>query len=195
MNKILENKRIALVLLLTAILMIAGAIFSSNYFKPPIHVDYPYYANLEALFDRSSIIVVAEVEHVKGNVSLKVNSDVESMANKDDLSMIYTVSSVRVLDVLKGDILQNDLISVKQLGDKTIQPEMGTSQIDGYFKAGQKYILFLRRYDNLPYSILNPWQGALLLDSDQIIIRGENPLFKTGDSLTSVEDQIIKLNP
>jgi len=135
---------------------------------------YLYFSTLESLCEESDIIVVCDVKSA-GNQEY-INISTEGI----DLTP-YTVSTVNVIEALKGSIQEGDSVKVKQMGFYKSLPDAETKQIDGYLKKGNRYILFLSTYDGLgldvPCSPLNPQQGVVPIEKESGYVAGNDSLF------------------
>ncbi|MGL5714034.1 MAG: hypothetical protein ACRCX2_13515 [Paraclostridium sp.] len=139
--------------------------------------DFPAYESIDSIVDKSDDIILGVV--VQENRARDININLDKDDN-EEVNMVYTTFNVEILDVIKGDLKIGDIIEVKQLGDK-----YGVSNYDvkkaGYFKNNQENIFFLSSYKNLnpdmPYSTLNPSQGHLEIDNNQVKTSSKNNLF------------------
>lgn len=133
--------------------------------------DYPSYGSLDELFTRATAVVRGRVvgpariatPTQPPAIAGQVSGSKESTAARDPL--VYTVRTLRVTQVSKGDISPGDLIEVKQLG--------GILEGREYVEAGSRplqqdrtYDVFLQTYPDEPASLLNPEQGQYLVAVD-----------------------------
>ena len=184
--------------ILLSMLVILVAIIAVAWYKMPlgeIEADYPFYNSMDELVDRADLIIIGEAISSGKVKKLNVNADKESREDNEDKLTPYTISEVRVNQVIKGDVSVGETITVKQLVDINRKPEARLKDIDGYLKKGTQYVMFLKGYKEIgldvPYSILNPDQGALKITNAAININGYNPLFNDSESLSSVKKKIL----
>ena len=105
--------------------------------------DYPYYSDVQSITDAADVIIVGEVIE-SGNVQ---DLMVDHTPGKEDKEPIkYTLSTVRVTEVISGNVQVGDIITVKQIGDHQNFPEATLNEIDGYLKDGQEELMFLAEY-------------------------------------------------
>lgn len=137
--------------------------------------DYISYESAEELIEDASAIIVGVVESSevrKVNIELDPRSsdpELNPQAGADDVledaTLVYTVHSVRVTDVIKGDAGRGDLIEVKQLGgdlDSQRYSEEGST----FLKQAGTYALYLQTFDGIPASLLNPTQATYEATAD-----------------------------
>ncbi len=126
--------------------------------KPMLHGDYPYYPDVESITNAADVIIVGEVVTAREVKYLMV----DKTPNKSDKEATpYTLSTVKVIDVIKGDIGIGDVITIKQLGDYRNKPEATLHEMDGYLVKGTDQLMFLCEYEDSPYSPVNPAQGII----------------------------------
>lgn len=126
--------------------------------KPMFHGDYPYYPDVESITDAADVIIVGEVTKAREVKNLMV----DRTPNKSDKEATpYTLSTIKVLRVIKGDLNIGDVITIKQLGDYRNKPEATLHEMDGYLLKDTEQLMFLCEYENSPYSPVNPAQGII----------------------------------
>ena len=91
--------------------LLSAVLFVGCQKKEPAQADYPYYANSREIYDASDVIIIGKITTAGSVRNLNVYED----SGKTEK---YTVSSVEILQVIKGDVNVGDVIEVKQLGDK-----------------------------------------------------------------------------
>ncbi|MBR6108957.1 MAG: hypothetical protein IKQ36_04395 [Clostridia bacterium] len=128
--------------------------------------DYPYYASVEELMEASDAVIVGEVISAGEERSMSVSPDSTE-------KLIYTVSKVRVTEAVKGRLRTGDVIEVKQLGSEKVHYEESGS----FFKKGSTRLLFLAAYDDVPYSPVNPYQGAVEVREGRLYAESKYSLF------------------
>lgn len=149
-----------------------------------ISVDYPYSENIRGLARAADTIVVGDVLATeKRDININVGPD------KDLGPTIhpYTVSTVKVRRVIKGTVSKGDVIEVKQL----VEAGGRAAKLKD---KGLRGVLFLESYSNgIPYSFVNPEQGALLLEGGRTKTAQGNPLYQTQRSESDVVDELEEL--
>ena len=76
----------------------------------------------------------------------------------DRQSLPYTIYTVEVMQVYKGDVTVGNTIEMKQLGG-TIDHVHYVQEDAMTIEIGNTYIMFLETYENSPASLINPIQG------------------------------------
>ncbi len=137
-----------------------------------VNADYPYYNSLQELYDAADLVIVARNNRNESTI-LNIGNDIP-----------YTVSSMSVTDVFKGD-KSIESIDVKQLGglmDGVMYISQGVEQLvqDG------EYLLFLETYDKSPASLLNPIQGMYYVEGSTVTARPENSIAVTLEDLSAL---------
>lgn len=169
--------------------LLSAVLFVGCQKKEPAQADYPYYANSQEIYDASDVIIIGKVTTAGSVRNLNVYED----SGKTEK---YTVSSVEILQVIKGDVNVGDVIEVKQLGDKE-HPETELAEIDGYFKEGTEQLLFLAAFESTPYSTVNPAQGAVEVRDGKLYSASKYSLFGFAEgnaehmSVESVTDELM----
>lgn len=128
-----------------------------------IHSDYPEYIGIETLYDEADLVVVCENQGNNFSM-LKIGSD--------DFEFPYTISNFIIKDVLKGDDSLERVV-VKQLGGTFNKVKYISDNVE-QFKDNNTYLLFLKTYDDVPASLLNPVQGMYYVNGSEIIARDGN---------------------
>lgn len=142
--------------------------------KPMFHGDYPYYPDVESITNAADVIIVGEVVTARNVKKLMV----DKTPNKTDKkAMPYTLSTVKVTDVIKGDVNIGDVITIKQLGDYRNKPEATLHEMDGYLMKDTEQLMFLCEYDSSPYSPVNPAQGMVEVKEGVLYANNKYALF------------------
>lgn len=158
-----------------------------------ISMNYPTYESLEELVKESKIAIKAEIvdKYVK-------EIQVGAYGNGEAISHLYTVSKVKVIKSLKGTLEEGEMVYVKQLGDGN-RVIANNFDSEDYFKIGQQYYMFLdsneKDSEAMPYSCLNPQQGALKIEDNKIIgidIHTLKRKFSNEVAIEEFEDQVDK---
>ncbi|NLZ47744.1 MAG: hypothetical protein GX895_02970 [Clostridiales bacterium] len=132
-----------------------------------ISMNYPTYESLEEVVKESKIAI-------KGEIVDKFVKEIQvgAYGNGEAISHLYTVSKVKVLKSLKGSLNEEEMVYVKQLGDGS-RVIANNFDSEDYFKIGEQYYMFLDSNEKdsevMPYSCLNPQQGALKIEDNKII--------------------------
>ncbi|WP_139902385.1 hypothetical protein [Clostridium thermarum] len=153
-----------------------------------ISLDFPQYETLKDLYDNSEIVIRGQI--------LDTGIKEIHMGDHEDgepIEYLYTVSRIKVLKVIKGNIQEGDIIFVKQLGDGKKVIANGFDE-DRYFKPQEEYYLFLETFGkdsvSMPYSCVNPKQACFKADSGIISSEYINIAMNTGylgESVTAEE--------
>lgn len=134
--------------------------------KPMFRGDYPYYPDVKSITDAADVIIVGEIVEAK-NVQYIM---VDKTLNKTDKEKTpYTLSKIKITEVLKGNVNIGDVITIKQLGDYKSKPEETLYKTDGYLSKNTMHLMFLRQYDTSPYSSVNPEQGIIEIKDGQTL--------------------------
>jgi len=109
--------------------------------------DYPYYNSTNELEASADAVVKGTVIEEKGKHIIDMNGH----------KYVYYLYDFKISECLKGDFSVNDIVTIKILANE--QSAMDA----GYFKKGTAYICYLKLYDNVPASLLNPSQGKRII--------------------------------
>lgn len=144
------------------------------------NASYASYPNETDLMKKADIVINGEITKVNKAERIIISADKKESA-------IYTVSDVKVIEVIKGNVKVGDTIKVKQLGD--VEKDKGN-----YYKTGEKYILFLATFEDIlpgtPYEELSPFEGNINVSDGTTKVHPKNKLFKNNEKK---EDVINKL--
>ena len=198
-----------LMLSVVACALLAGGFITYNHFNKPtettaIQANYLMPDNLNDLVKNSNYVVIGEVQN-QGN-TFKVNLAnyvVDSNDKPEERVAIYlkhTVSNISITQSLKGDLKEGDIIEVIQEEFEKIKHDKSISK--KLYSKGDKYIFFLNKftpqseqeikdYKTVKYLPINPYQGEIQINGDKIeIIKEEFPMFKNGETVENVVNQI-----
>lgn len=179
---IVASALIVVSLILTAIIVVNIAP------KPMFHGDYPYYPDVKSVTEASDVIIVGEVVEAKNVQYLMVD---KTLNKTDKEKTPYTLSTIKVIEVLKGNVEIGDIITIKQLGDYKSKPEETLNKMDGYLSINTKHLMFLRQYDTSPYSSVNPAQGIVeIRDGQMLYSNNEYSLFGYKDAMSKKADAL-----
>lgn len=172
-RKVLGISCAIVIFVLCAILVNQGQV---RYVQP----DYAVYNTESSIINAATDIIVGEVISTKSE-KIKIAFTEGRKYEKDEDKMVYTISEVKVIRTLKGDIKTGDIIQVKQLGDGKRIIDQTVVENGGYYVKGDKKIFFLKSFKEfgVPYSVVNPIQGQIAFVNDIIIKSENNPLFKS----------------
>lgn len=193
-QKRIINAPVVIIALLAALLFVF--LKASLFSRPMLQGDYPYYSDVQSITNAADVIIVGEVIN-SGDVQ---DIMVDQTPGKEDKEPIqYTLSTVRVTEVISGNIQIGDIITIKQIGDYEKLPEASLNEIDGYLKNGQSELMFLAEYESSPYSAVNQTQGMVeVLDDGTLYSASEYSLWGYNDTTTrattdTLEDAIAEI--
>lgn len=193
-KKKIINASVVIIALLVAILIVFLNSFLSS--RSMLQGDYPYYSDVQSITDAADVIIVGEVIE-SGNVQDLMVDQTPGRENKEPIT--YTLSTVRVTEVISGNVQVGDIITVKQIGDHQNFPEATLNEIDGYLKDGQEALMFLAEYENSPYSAVNQAQGLVeVMDNGELYSASKYSLWGYNDTATrtsvdTLEDAIAEI--
>ncbi|MDR1673998.1 MAG: hypothetical protein LBR54_00915 [Oscillospiraceae bacterium] len=118
--------------------------------------DYPDYSTFEQLIDKPDSIIYGEI----------ISREKRKIDIGDSLVLDYNVYKVKVNEVIKSRRTKaGDVIEVKVMADESDEDRTFK------FENGNGYILFLSEYSSgTPASLINPYQGALLVKDDGTVV-------------------------
>lgn len=179
-----------------------SGINSSNY-SDSSHLmyngDYPMY-DKNSIFNESDVIVIGKVEKIKGTMEYLPEIQLDETLSQEEKQkilneinrkpLIFTVSTIRVDKVLKGNLQEGEVIEIKQLGGKTNGSEV-ISDDEDFFKEGSNKVFFLEDYRNdlkdMPFSPVNPIQGDIEIVDGKLKNKVQ---IKNNEEIKIVEDGI-----
>ena len=165
-------------------------------------MEYPHYESIDALSNAASDIVMGKIVDVRVeelDILIRTDDKDETLnpgGEADNSLAIYTVYTLEIIDVYKGKTVSGERIKIKQLGgDNGESIHLSESTLN--LGNEHEYVFFLQSYDNVPASILNPYQGAYFFDenvsgtlSDKLLsVSTENDLTLTYGDLQSIVDK------
>lgn len=184
---VMQKKRIIIAFALVVVSLILLWVLSRQFMsKPMFRGDYPYYPDVESIADAADVIIVGEVVSAKDVQYLMVDKTL----NKETTP--YTISAIRVKNVIKGDVSVGGIISIKQLGDYKNKPEETLYKMDGYLSKNTEQLMFLCEYKDSPYSPVNPAQGIVEVKDGVLYSNNRYALF--GYSETGVKENADNLD-
>ncbi len=161
--------------------------------------DYPMY-DKNSIFNESDVIVIGKVEKIKGTIEYWPEIQLDEKLSEEEKQkilneinrkpLIFTVSTIRVDKVLKGNLQEGELIEIKQLGEKTNDSEVISDDVE-FFKEGSNKVFFLEDYRNdlndMPFSPVNPIQGDIEIVDGKLKNKVQ---IKNNEEIQIVEDGI-----
>jgi hypothetical protein len=157
---------------------------------------YPSFDSLDAMSKKADLILQGKVISSKfemldvGSNSSTDNPKLNPGGKTNNESLPYTIYTVKIANILKGDTSKGSTIEVKQLGG--LDKDSNTQYVEDDSQSLQinsNYVLFLSTYNNLPASLLNPIQGLYTISNNKIIANEKNSIkiseFSELQSLTS----------
>ena len=142
------------------------------------YADYPSYGTPQEIVDAADVVVRGEVTGARvkedqpivsttGDPSLNPQAGLEEVT--DVPGVVVTISTVRVEEVIKGDVAVGDVIEVAQLGglyDGVRYVEASTVSLE---EGGEDYVLLLADHGpGVPYDLLHPVQAMYTVDSGDL---------------------------
>lgn len=194
-----KQKQVFTVILCTLILLSMFQMIGCG--SSRMSADYPFYRDEQSLINKADLIITGKVIKVNKAEKINIKSDRTSQGKDEEEKILYTVSEIEVLDVIKGSVKVGDIVRVKQLGDKNGIAEQSLLKYDGYFKKGSQYVLFLSVYDNpdSPLSTLNSMQGQINFEDGKTKVNEINPLYKSGipkdEFVAGLKSRMASMNP
>lgn len=176
----MKRKPVFISLTCLAIVLIGFVMFYKNNLsteKVTLSADYPKYDSLENLVDRADTIIQGKIidsTYSELNITQDVDSDDEYLnpgGEKDDSTFPYTIYTVEISEVYKGNLKAKETIQIKQLGGvignvEYVLEEPSNINLD----KNKNFLFFLETYSNSPASLLNPLQATYELDENNVII-------------------------
>jgi hypothetical protein len=118
------------------------------------YAQYPHFERLENLAESSDAAIIGRVLSSYGPETIDVNAT----PGMPPLHLEYMLNDVLVVDVAKGNLYKDDIITIKQ----------GTYDHVYEFDDGQEAIMFLADFrewtEIAPFSFVNPTQGLIEFD-------------------------------
>lgn len=142
--------------------------------KPMLHGEYPYYSDIQSITEASDVIIVGEIVSARDIQYLMVDMTPDKT---DKETTPYTISTVKIVDVIKGPVAEGDIITIKQIGDFKKMPDAFLHETDGYLKEDMSALMFLKGFESSPYSPLSPQQGIVEVKNGQLFSNSKYSLF------------------
>ena len=149
------------------------------------YADYPSYTTPQEIVDAADVVVRGEVtgSRVKEDqpvVSTEGDPTLNPQAGLDEApevpGVVVTISTVRVEEVIKGDVAVGDLIEVAQLGGLYEGVRYVEAQTTELEEGSEDYVLLLAAHGpGVPYDLLHPVQAMYTVDAGELEpVPGEN---------------------
>ena len=117
--------------------------------------DWPSYDSVEEMAERATDVVRGEI----------LLSRVEKREHHMDWVDIYTIYTIRILEVFQGDLEVGDEIELSQMGGEV--DNIKVINLDRVpIEVGDDLVMFLRTRSGNLAGILNPWQGIYRLSEE-----------------------------
>jgi hypothetical protein len=140
--------------------------------------DYPSYSTPQEIVDAADVVVRGEVtgSRVKEDhpvVSTAGDPTLNPQAGLDEVpdvpGVVVTISTVRVEEVIKGDVAVGDVIEVAQLGGLYEGVQYLESQTTELEQGPTDYVLLLAAHGpGVPYDLLHPVQAMYTVDAGEL---------------------------
>lgn len=130
--------------------------------------DWPYYADLDEAFEASDLVVVAE--HLGSEVGLRYPIGVTADdPGAEEQGSVTTFNDVRISEVMKGEAAPGDEIVVAENGG-CYEGTHYVMSLTTYLSEldSESFVLFVSRYEDYPYYLINPYQGVLMADGEEV---------------------------
>ncbi|SES68903.1 hypothetical protein [Anaerobranca gottschalkii] len=153
----LKKEIISIVVIALLILTITGC---KSVVK--VHIIYPLYDDLDSMILSADTIVEGKI------LSMTV-------VGSEQEGVLYTVYDVEIITNFKGKFNSKEVIKIKQVGGETKDLVVTTDERVN-LKKDLTYLLFLVTYEDSPASLINPTQGAYLLEDGKYIEHNDNKI-------------------
>ena len=164
-------------------------VFASGCAKPLVkdvilNSDYPYYGTLEKAKEAADVIIEGKILSEKTAALDYAETLTDEQENDpqmnpggetDSVRIPYTIYTVEIEQVYKGNVLAGESLEVKQVGgiaDNIHYTEEDAADIE----IGSTYIMFLVTYPDSPASLINPIEGIYEYKDDRIISNDKNKI-------------------
>lgn len=127
-----------------------------------IHADYPHYDDLDSMILNADTIIEGKILSI-------------AVVGSEQEGILYTVYDVEVIKNFRGKIKSKEVIKIKQLGGETKDLVVTTDE-KANLKKDSSYLFFLVTYEDSPASLINPTQGAYLLEDGKYIEHNGNKI-------------------
>ncbi len=161
-----KKSRIKIVIVFMTFFIIISTLITLKNLLPPIQFfigDYPHYTDAASIMKAADVVIVGDVINAGEVKELMVDVTPDKT---DKETTPYTLSTIKVTEIIKGNIKIGDILTIKQLGDYKNKPEKTLYEMDGYVKKDEKELMFLCEYTDSPYSPVNPAQGIIKINAD-----------------------------
>ncbi|MEU1278589.1 hypothetical protein [Streptomyces sp. NPDC005805] len=167
--------------------------------------DYPAFDSLDAIVKEADTIVKgtvigSTVKELMPEVSTEGDPLTNPQAGLSEEEagevepVVITVSTVKVSEVLAGDVKAGDTVEVSQLGgrlDETTYREEHTTTLA---KDGTQYVLMLADHgDSSPYDLLNPEQALYTVGTDGTVQPAAEGGFEEAGTVAGLKDRAARV--
>ncbi|MCQ6553905.1 hypothetical protein NPS70_11960 [Streptomyces sp. C10-9-1] len=167
--------------------------------------DYPAFDSLDAVVKEADTIVKgtvvgSKVEELMPEVSTGGDPLTNPQAGLSEEEarevepVVITVSTVKVSEVLAGDVKAGDTVEVSQLGgtlDGTTYREEHTTTLA---EDGTQYLLMLADHgDSSPYDLLNPEQALYTVGTDGTVQPAADGGFGEAGTIAGLKDRAARV--
>ncbi|WP_406409882.1 hypothetical protein OG923_14440 [Streptomyces halstedii] len=149
--------------------------------------DYPSYESIDDLIENADIVVkgtvvTTRVEELMPEVSQEQDPEINPQAGLEPdegaqmQPVVETISTVRVSEVLSGDISPGGIIEVAQLRGTVGEITYKESKTETLVSGDSEYLFMLAAHgEGAPYDLLNPAQALYTVDgAEQVTAVGED---------------------
>ena len=168
-----------------------------------MHADYPLYDSVESaagtadvvitgvyLDSRTELLYPAASEGADPAANPQAGVDEEDI-DLDELAIVRTINTVRVTEVLKGDLQIGDVLEVSQLGgttDEQVVTEESTTPLSSIEEP--EFALLLNELGNGTYDLVHPQQGLFVVDEESVESISPDTDFQDIETVADLEAQV-----
>lgn len=172
--------KIALVVVIVSLFAVVLFVAGNKAKNPEVYskADYPAFSTLPELVEHTQTIVA-------GNIIGKPQRKEIDIGDGDIYIDTYYVYEFKISEVLKGKVNEGEQIEIK------IQKRNQDNKALLRLKMDKEYVLFIETYPDSPASLINPYQGQLLIDKQGFIVADvQNSIFNPEQKITL--DELLK---
>ena len=160
-----------------------------------LSMEYPHYESIDDLSITASSVVKGKIVDIRVeeidifSQEREENEFVNPGGDMEKEVLAYTVFTLEIKEVYKGNYGIDEYIEVKQLGGETDE-YIYISEAELDLNQTYEYVFFLESYSDVPDSILNPYQSVYIFNSRSrslsdilISVSDENDLILTYEDL------------
>jgi len=178
----MKKKTTSCLLALCSVLVIASGCAKTPNKEVHIYTEYPFYDTVEKAKDAASVIIEGKIVSSE-TVALNPTETLTNEQKKDpklnpggetvSTSFPYTIYTVEINQVYKGDVTVGNTIEMKQPGG-VMDHVRYAAEDEAQIEIGSTYILFLETYASSPASLINPIEGIYEYKDNKIIGNDKN---------------------